>query len=503
MSRSLLSRVFPSSTSADSSASEYVPVENDGLLANTDEADTQRQNRFEEEEDEEDDTTLKKPFSWHDYTVFLLLGVAMLWAWNMFLAAAPYFHRRFQESQWAVEHYESSILSVSTITNLLCVLVLAKLQQNASYPLRIAASLVILTVVFTFLAMSTVLFSALPVGIHFVFIMTMVLGASFATGMNQNGVFAFVSGFGRPEYTQAIMAGQGIAGVLPCIVQIMTNLSVSRKDEGHDDNHHGSGDSDGYYRSALAYFSVAVLITIIALLAFIWLMNRTAGSRWFMREIRVFRRVTSNTAPTAATTTDTDSPSVLDKSVGLWKLFLRLKWLALAVYTCFAVTMVYPVFTSKITSVHYQDSITTATTATTRSRVFEPEVFIPLAFLFWNLGDLVGRLSPIVPSLARSASYPRAIFALSLGRILFIPLYMACNIHGGGGEPAINSDFFYLFIIQLGFGLTNGFLGSVCMMGAGQYVTADEREVAGGFMSMMLVAGLATGSLLSFFFSGM
>ena len=40
------------------------------------------------------------------------------------------------------------------------------------------------------------------------------------------------------------------------------------------------------------------------------------------------------------------------------------------------------------------------------------------------------------------------------------------------------------------------------MMGASQYVTADELEAAGGFMSMMLVAGLATGSLLSFLVSG-
>jgi solute carrier family 29 (equilibrative nucleoside transporter), member 1/2/3 len=80
MSRSLLSRVFPSSTTTDSSP-EYVPVENDELLANTDEADIQRRNDFEDEEEEEDDGALKKPFSWHDYTVFLLLGVAMLWAW--------------------------------------------------------------------------------------------------------------------------------------------------------------------------------------------------------------------------------------------------------------------------------------------------------------------------------------------------------------------------------------------------------------------------------------
>jgi equilibrative nucleoside transporter 1/2/3 len=322
---------------------------------------------------------------------------------------------------------------------------------------------------------------------YFIFVMTMVLGASFAVGMNQNGVFAYVSGFGRPEYTQAIMAGQGIAGVLPCIVQIITNAAGSRRHDGGD--HHEKG-GDKIYKSALTYFLFAVLVTLVALFSFLRLMSRTAGSRWFIRELRAMQN-----APTMSDATNpAPEPSApTHKSVGLWRLFLRLKWLALAVYLCFTVTMVYPVFTVKVQSVHNDPA--------TRSRIFEPELFIPLAFLFWNMGDLIGRMSPIVPALARTVDYPRALFAFSVSRLVFIPMYLACNIRSGEGA-VINSDFFYLFVVQLGFGLTNGFLGSACMMGAGQYVTADEREAAGGFMSMMLVAGLATGSLLSFLFSG-
>lgn len=36
------------------------------------------------------------------------------------------------------------------------------------------------------------------------------------------------------------------------------------------------------------------------------------------------------------------------------------------------------------------------------------------------------------------------------------------------------------------------------MMGASHWVSVDEREAAGGFMSMVLVGGLAVGSLMSF-----
>jgi equilibrative nucleoside transporter 1/2/3 len=421
------------------------------------------------------------PFAW-DYDVVGLVGFLLLFtlapsvlttARNMFLAAEPYFRRRFRNNPWAAEHYEPSVLSVSTVTNLLCVLALAKLQKNASYPIRIAFSLLVLTVVFVLLAISTIFFRGVSVGLYYMFVMTMVLGASFATGMNQNGVFAYVSGFGRPEYTQAIMVGQGVAGVLPSIVQIISNLPVPKVDEIDGDN--------GYANSALGYFLVAVFITVLSFMAFFNLMNRTAGLSWLKRELQQGADQLSAVGP------ESSGPH---KTVSLWKLFLRLKWLALAVYMSFAVTMVFPVFTAQIQSAH---------DPATRSRLFDQEVFVPLGFLFWNLGDLAGRLFPLVPFFANSIKSPRALFLFSVLRLAFIPLYLSCNIRGHGGSlPFAHSDFLYLFIVQLGFGVTNGFLGSVCMMGAGQYVTVDEREAAGGFMSMMLVAGLATGSLLSF-----
>jgi len=62
----------------------------------------------------------------------------------------------------------------------------------------------------------------------------------------------------------------------------------------------------------------------------------------------------------------------------------------------------------------------------------------------------------------------------------------------------VPSDAFYLVAVQFLFGLTNGYLGSTCMMGAGEWVDVEEREAAGGFMGLMLVGGLTVGSLLSF-----
>lgn len=400
---------------------------------------------------------------------------------NMFLAAAPYFRVRFHTSPWALKHFQPVILSVSTVTNLACVLVFTRRQRDASYPLRIVGSLALLIVVFALLTLSTVdrgfRSSDLPVGLYFIFVMTMVFCASFATGLNQNGVFAYVSGFGRPEYTQAIMTGQAVAGVLPCIVQIISVLAVSGGKGGEEKT---------ASKAAFYYFLAAVVVSGIALFGFLYLAKRATGS---------WTAILQNKKSTSEGGEDEDDalpPTTSHKSFGLLYLFQKLQWLALALYFCFMITMVFPVFTTMIEST--QDPAH-------RSPLFDTAAFIPLAFLFWNAGDLLGRLSVLNPSLASLARFPRALFAFSLARLLFVPLYMMCNVNGQGGiTPLGRSDAFYLIVVQFGFGLTNGFLGSVCMMGAGQYVTVEEKGAAGAFMSMMLVAGLATGSLLSFLF---
>lgn len=385
----------------------------------------------------------------------------------MFLAAGPYFQRRFQTDDWILANFQSAELSVSTIANLSSVLILSKLQVNASYPKRIMAALVINTVTFTLLAVSTRLFTHVSASVYFGFLIVMVFAASLATGLCQNGVFAYVSGFGQEQYTQGIMTGQAVAGVLPCIAQIVSVLSVSAQDLGHDVPEESS-------TSAFAYFLTATGVSVLALLAFLYLVSQQGSTT---------RPKRSADATEDAEESDEGAGR---KSVPLLTLLRKLFWLAAAVFLTFAVTMVFPVFTQEIESVRPPAGA---------PRLFEPSSFIPLAFLFWNTGDLVGRLLTGIPAL-RLTSRPKILFAFSVARVVFIPLYLLCNIRGRGAK--VDSDVFYLVVVQLLFGVTNGYLGSSCMMGAVEWVDSDEREPAGGFMSLCLVAGLTVGSLLSF-----
>ena len=140
----------------------------------------------------------------------------------MFLAAAPYFQRRFKKDDWLLAHFQSAIMSNASITNLGSVLILTKLQSKAAYPKRIISSLVMNILCFTLLALSTVLFRGVTPQMYFAFLMIMVFLTSWATGLCQNGVFSYVQSLRRGEYTQAVMTGQAIAGVLPCIARRFT-----------------------------------------------------------------------------------------------------------------------------------------------------------------------------------------------------------------------------------------------------------------------------------------
>lgn len=374
-----------------------------------------------------------RKFSWIDYAVFFLLGISMLWAWNMFLAAGPYFQHRFESNEPILRNFQSAELSVSTITNLGSMFVLTKLQTRASYPKRVMASLIINIAIFTLLAMSTRLFLGVSASVYFAFLILVVFGTSLATALCQNGVFAYVSGFGREEYTQGIMAGQGVAGVLPCIAQIASVLSVPEMIVN-------GGVPQKATTSAFAYFLTATVISTIALLAFALLLSR--------HESRQRHKSVMDG--------DDENIEAQRESIPLYTLLRKLFWLAGAIFLTFAITMFYPVFTQQIESVR-----------PIPPRLFQPASFIPLAFLFWNVGDLLGRLAPVIPALSL-ASRPRILFMLSLARIVFIPMYLLCNIHGRGAR--FSSDTFYLVVVQFLFGLSNGYIGSSCMMGFVEWV---------------------------------
>lgn len=285
---------------------------------------------------------------------------------------------------------------------------------------------------------------------------------SIATSLSQNGVLAFVNNF-QPIYIQAVMTGQGLAGVLPAVAQIVSVLIVPPKRDAE-----GQIVPEASPKSAFIYFTTAVCVSALTYLAFRALLNRHS-------ELAVFQP------------TDADEDELVGKTtVPLWTLLVKLKYYAFSVFFIFTVTMVFPVFTQYIVSVR-------TSKGEQLPRLWEPDIFIPFAFLLWNFGDFAGRAVCANPFFQIKSATP--LVGLALLRLLFIPLYYACNIKNQGA--LFDSDAVY-WLIQLAFGFTNGWLSSNTMMFAPQAVDEELREATGGFMGVCLVSGLTAGSLLSF-----
>ena len=141
-----------------------------------------------------------------------------------------------------------------------------------------------------------------------------------------------------------------------------------------------------------------------------------------------------------------------------------------------------------------------------------PLIFSAIHFLVFNVGDWVGRY---LCSFARLQVWAASqLVTLSLLRVLFIPLFLACNVVpptslpssspllASMTKPTIASDAAYLLLLLL-FGISNGHLGLSCMMAApslehNRRLRREEVDSAAVVASFCLTAGLLLGGAGSF-----
>ena len=86
-------------------------------------------------------------------------------------------------------------------------------------------------------------------------------------------------------------------------------------------------------------------------------------------------------------------------------------------------------------------------------------------------------------------------------RLMFIPLFLFCNIRPterGITSVVFESDTAYIIIMML-FSITNGYIGSVCMISAPQIVRGEEASTAASLMVACLGLGLGVGAAISNF----
>jgi equilibrative nucleoside transporter 1/2/3 len=122
---------------------------------------------------------------------------------------------------------------------------------------------------------------------------------------------------------------------------------------------------------------------------------------------------------------------------------------------------------------------------------------VPVSFLLFNGGDLIGRTIAGYVDTSNVLLTKRLLSFSSLARFAFFPLFLLCNVDKTRLPVVFHHDAFPVCFMLL-FAVSNGLTSTVCMMLGPSLVKTSEQEMAGNIMVFSLSSGLFAGSLLSF-----
>ncbi|CAG8519002.1 7841_t:CDS:2 [Scutellospora calospora] len=160
------------------------------------------------------------------YFIFFLQGVAMLLGWNVFITASVFFHSRFLGSPYSddFQNYFSIVYELASLIFLVHALY-TQTKENAS--IRLIYSLIVTALALFAMTMSIQFLDLFTSSGYFYFTITLVCLVGMTISYQQNSIFGIAALF-PPKYTQAVMSGQGLAGIAVSVSQIFSAVAVNR-----------------------------------------------------------------------------------------------------------------------------------------------------------------------------------------------------------------------------------------------------------------------------------
>ncbi|KZV94005.1 hypothetical protein EXIGLDRAFT_737582 [Exidia glandulosa HHB12029] len=401
--------------------------------------------------------------------IHFMLGAALLLPWNSMITATSYFQSRLATVPAYRDNFSFVLSTALTTCNVVFLLHATLTAKTSPLTRRLRSSALFITALFVFFSV-TALVALPPIPFFYLVIGAGILQSGAVSYMNA-AVFALASLFG-PLTMQAAMAGQAAAGVLVSLVQMIT-LYSSLRSSSRDSEKDTSGPAAFWFFTASTLFMLA-----------------TIGVHGYVARQGAYRRVVEpvETAQSAPLAHGVDKEGLAYTArVARNNLIFNF-----TVASVFIVTLsVFPAITASVRPSHPAPDGSAS--------LSHPFMFTAFHFLIFNIGDWLGRYLCSFPSFV--IHDPRILLSLSLTRVLFVPLFLACNFSPLGNTSGSNLDVIF-FVLVLALGTSNGWLGSLCMMSAADpahnhRVTSEDVESAATIASFCLVGGLSLGSVVS------
>ena len=403
------------------------------------------------------------------YGIVFLQGLAALLPWNLFITASAYFGERFYDTwcattflNWFTIVFNSATLIAITLSTS----VLRPYMPSVDIQIKVPLILNALVLFITTLVVKLPSIRGIPM---FWLTLLSIAFASIGSATLQGGFFSLTAKFPQ-RYTQAFMAGQGLAGVLVSssnFILIFAHPATSKDVLGLNFTPQFVVGDSMIDICAFSYFLFGFLVLLASVLAYEAFKRLEIVKYYLSRDEKQEQR-----------------QKLLDEdctiALGPIQVLRQVKWYAGAVFCVFFFTLA--VFPSTISRIQSQNP--------SSGRLFR-DLFVPFLFLLFNLGDLSGRCAAGQWNWHR----PRLLMLLALSRWIFIVLFLKCN--GPSSHEWFKHDTFpILFVIVCSF--TNGYFSSLAMMQSPRALASMDQPVGAYVMLFMLSLGLTCGSSVSF-----
>ncbi|XP_072031401.1 equilibrative nucleoside transporter 1-like isoform X1 [Amphiura filiformis] len=429
---------------------------------------------------------------WKVYLIFYTFGMCSVLPWNMFITADTYFDHKLRNVTVQFEPesdddktqlqtmYESYFSVAAQVPNVLIQIVNTGLKHKVTLQVRMLTSLSGMLILFIATTVLTQIHTDDWQSIFFYVTLISIVLINCCGALFQGSIFG-LAGVLPKKYTQAIMAGQGLGGILPALISIISIAAFK------DPNWSG-----------FVYFLCAVIAIVITVVAYVILPRLEFASyylnkqnihlgldfdydTWFSNSQEAFSSEQYSSGRDIISSRSFELKTT--RTPPFLAIFKKIWIPAVLVMLVFLVTLgCFPGATSQIDALNW------------KSQYFTPVT----CFLLFNSMDFVGRSLPgLIHWPSEKQLWLLAIFVIM--RAIFFPLFAFCNIQSDARTTTVIFDHdAWPILFMTVFAFTNGYLGSLCMMYGPKKVGVDEHmETAGQMMALFLVFGLAFGSLLS------
>lgn len=381
------------------------------------------------------------------YIIHFTLGVGYLLPWNAFITAVDYFSYLYPDA--SVDRIFAVVYMLVGLFGLLIIVFYA--HKSDAY-VRINVGLALFVVSLLVVPVMDAVYIKGQVGLYNGFYVTVAaVGLSgIADALVQGGLIG-AAGELPERYMQAIVAGTAGSGVLVSVLRILTKAVFPQ-------------DGNGLRNSANLYFAVGIVVMAICTVLYN-VVHRLPVMKYYEQiKIQAVHEEKEGKGPMTGSAWRST----------LWKIVGSVKWYGIGIILIYIVTLaIFPGYiTEDVQSALLKDW------------------YGVLLITGYNVFDLVGK--------SLTAVYLIENAKLAIGgcvvRLLFFPLFLLC-LHG----PAFFRTEIPVTLLTCLLGLTNGYLTSVLMMMAPKTVQLQHAETAGIVIVLFLVVGLASGSIIAWF----